>query len=1136
METVDYSVNEKISLIKNNDFVTRESKISSREGRGVSVSRTSFAYRLGKKYSVNDAFDIVVKNLLLNMNPAGGGSGFYSGSASIDITGKIISVIPGGISHDAISDVSANDHHDETHALATSENPHTGSLPLIDLGSYVAGRLIYGGAADWAVLAPGTENHVLTMGVTYPEWAVPTPAVHALGGSKHSVDTLANLNTKISDATLYEWEEDQGATNLHGDNVIYGSAASTACVGNDSRLSDKREPTAHAMDSASYHTSTDITTLNATTDKHGFLPKLGGGTANYLRADGTWATPTGTVSFGTTTQIPYMNVAGDNFLYSNNLIFNGTTLTVTGDVSATTLYGDGSNITNVGKATADALTILAKAAENIDKGKVVYVSGATGNMPQVSLADNTHTDKHFVIGMAAETKTTGQNILIRIRGELTGVNTDAFTEGDSMYLSTNGGVVVAEPTIGAIELIGYITVKAINTGEVVLIHHSSHDITVPSGDDIVVRMGDSAGANKVYFKDYANSTVASIDSDGNVGVGIASPTYRLTLKSPGANTVGFAIEESGSTQLSLTAYEGTSSQGVINWYDGSGEIINKIQGTGISYITAGNVGIGTTTPAQLLEVSKSTNGAVLRLSNRDADVVPGETAGEIEFWKIDASGGGAGVVGSIKSIAVDNGLNFGMGFSVGSVDIPRTNALFIKHDGNVGINETDPSYALDVNGTGRFVGDLIVSGIANNDQLITTDANGKLISEANLTYDGNTLTNKGSIYRQCSTEVGKTDHTFIIYTNVGNLAKLYNYDSGESAFRNMVLGNSSNFLYLDLANTRVGIGTASPQEKLHIYNATGVVRTEIETGDGNAVTLKLTNSEGSYGLTTDNGELRIYDYSAPAWRLTIDDAGNIGINDTSPDYTLDVNGTGRFTGVLTCDSTVTWSGGGSVNANTAYTHSQVAGGDSVHVSTTENTNWDAAYTHSGITGTPHVTSGEKTTWNAKSDLALGETSATAYRGDRGKIAYDHSQNNNQAHTDYLKNDANDETSGWLKATNFHLGSDVTLKKDIIPLADQGLCMALKLNPVQYHWKDKNRGIQLEVGYIANEVEKVCPSLVDQDSDGLKILSYSKITSINTAGIHGLYNKFESVEKRFLRLERENIKLKNRIKILENGSS
>lgn len=37
----------------------------------------------------------------------------------------------------------------------------------------------------------------------------------------------------------------------------------------------------------------DNTDLNASTSKHGLLKKLGGGTTNYLRADGTWAQPAG---------------------------------------------------------------------------------------------------------------------------------------------------------------------------------------------------------------------------------------------------------------------------------------------------------------------------------------------------------------------------------------------------------------------------------------------------------------------------------------------------------------------------------------------------------------------------------------------------------------------------------------------------------------------------------------------------------------------------------------------------------------------------------------------------------------------------------------------------------------------------
>jgi hypothetical protein len=39
--------------------------------------------------------------------------------------------------------------------------------------------------------------------------------------------------------------------------------------------------------------TTDITTLDSTTSAHGLLPKLGGGSTNFFRADGTWAPPPG---------------------------------------------------------------------------------------------------------------------------------------------------------------------------------------------------------------------------------------------------------------------------------------------------------------------------------------------------------------------------------------------------------------------------------------------------------------------------------------------------------------------------------------------------------------------------------------------------------------------------------------------------------------------------------------------------------------------------------------------------------------------------------------------------------------------------------------------------------------------------
>lgn len=63
-------------------------------------------------------------------------------------------------------------------------------------------------------------------------------------------------------------------------------------------------------------TFTDITTGNAGTGQHGYLPKLGGGTANFLRADGTWSAPAG----GTSVGVPDWNNAAvtDFFTLRNN--------------------------------------------------------------------------------------------------------------------------------------------------------------------------------------------------------------------------------------------------------------------------------------------------------------------------------------------------------------------------------------------------------------------------------------------------------------------------------------------------------------------------------------------------------------------------------------------------------------------------------------------------------------------------------------------------------------------------------------------------------------------------------------------------------------------------------------------------
>ena len=95
-------------------------------------------------------------------------------------------------------------------------------------------------------------------------------------------------------------------------------------------------------------TFTDITTNNATTGQHGYLPKLGGGTTNFLRADGAWAAPGGGVTpvdstlldWSTDRYQPYAAASTGAFDTSSTDPSGTTRMNYGGYLYATRYYGD----------------------------------------------------------------------------------------------------------------------------------------------------------------------------------------------------------------------------------------------------------------------------------------------------------------------------------------------------------------------------------------------------------------------------------------------------------------------------------------------------------------------------------------------------------------------------------------------------------------------------------------------------------------------------------------------------------------------------------------------------------------------------------------------------------------------------
>jgi hypothetical protein len=89
----------------------------------------------------------------------------------------------------------------------------------------------------------------------------------------------------------------------------------------------------------------------------------------------------------------------------------------------------------------------------------------------------------------------------------------------------------------------------------------------------------------------------------------------------------------------------------------------------------------------------------------------------------------------------------------------------------------------------------------------------------------------------------------------------------------------------------VGIGTDSPQEKLHVYNA-GTARVEIESTTGPAA-FKATNNQGSYGwyVNGNNDSFRLYDFGGGVDYITVSGNGNVAIGTDLAPQKFNVKGT-----------------------------------------------------------------------------------------------------------------------------------------------------------------------------------------------------------------------------------------------------
>ena len=374
------------------------------------------------------------------------------------------------------------------------------------------------------------------------------------------------------------------------------------------------------------------------------------------------------------------------------------------------------------------------------------------------------------------------------------------------------------------------------------------------------------------------------------------------------------------TSGSLVLYGGFAARGA-SFFTGITSIVNSTQSADTSsgsLIVSGGVGIqknlnvggnanitGSVTAASIkTTLINSTNGFFTNFttSNFQADYVKSIaiTSGTVistlgSFSTMSSSyvaaeivsagsiylSGDLAVAGTITSVnitstnIIETNVTAGVVYVTDSFSaIGNTNTIgsIYTTNGNVGLNNTEPAYLLDVNGTSNFTDVLLANSGITTGSLNVTGASllsGNVTIGSNLIVTGpGLLIPTGNIAARPATP----------------LAGHIRYNTETSQFEGYGPGNAWGSLggVVDIAQTTKILASASPS-----------------VTDGN-----------------------LYFYTVGSERMRVNSAGNIGIGTSSPNYTLDINGAlGVSTGITTSSILATTISSGNIFAtNTTITN------------------------------------------------------------------------------------------------------------------------------------------------------------------------------------------------------------------------